>query len=89
MIKHLWFLIFELFIRNCLGQMVISPVDLPSIQPDVIVPELELNQGVVSGKRYSELGVEIFTGIPYGQEGFRIPTTVHVNVCACASKCLK
>ena len=86
MIKHLWFLIFELLTQNIRGQMVISPVDLPSIEPDDIVPELELNQGVVTGKRYSDLGVEIFTGIPYGQEGFRIPATV--NVCTCALKCL-
>ena len=71
MIKHLWFLIFGLLTQNGLGQMVISPVDLPSIEPDEIQPELELNQGVVTGKRYSGLGVEIFTGIPYAQVGFR------------------
>ena len=72
MIKHLWFLIFGLLSRNGLGQMVISPVDLPKIEPDAIVPELELNQGVVRGKRYSDLGVEIFTGIPYAQVWFLI-----------------
>ena len=72
MIKHLWFLIFGLLSRNGLGQMVISPVDLPKIEPDAIVPELDLNQGVVRGKRYSDLGVEIFTGIPYAQAWFLI-----------------
>ena len=63
-------MIFGLLTQNGLGQMVISPVDLPSIEPDEILPELELNQGVVTGKRYSGLGVEIFTGIPYAQVGF-------------------
>ena len=72
MIKHLWFLIFGLLSRNGLGQMVISPVELPKIEPDAIVPELELNQGVVRGKRYSDLGVEILTGIPYAQAWFLI-----------------
>ena len=70
MIKHLWFLIFGHLSRNGLGQMVISPVDLSKIKPDAIVPELQLNQGVVTGKRYSDLGVEVFTGIPYAQAGF-------------------
>ena len=70
MIKHLWFLIFGHLSQNGLGQMVISPVDLSKIEPDAIVPELQLNQGVVTGKRYSDLGVEVFTGIPYAQAGF-------------------
>lgn len=67
MIKTLCFFILGLLVQNGLGQMVISPVDLPKIESDEVVPELELNQGLVKGKRYSDLGVEIFTGIPYAQ----------------------
>ena len=70
MIKHLWFLIFGLFCQNGLGQMVISPIDLSKIEADAIEPQLELNQGLVMGKRYSELGIDIFTGIPYAQARF-------------------
>ena len=70
MIKHLWFFIFGYFSQNGLGQMVISPVDLLKIEADATVPQLELNQGLVMGKRYSDLGVDIFTGIPYAQAWF-------------------
>ena len=63
-------MIFGLFSQNGLGQMVISPVDLSKIEADATVPQLELNQGLVMGKRYSELGIDIFTGIPYAQVWF-------------------
>ena len=52
-------MIFGYFSQNGLGQMVISPVDLSKIEADATVPQLELNQGLVMGKRYSVLGVDI------------------------------
>ena len=63
-------MIFGYFSQNGLGQMVISPVDLLKIEADATIPQLELNQGLVMGKRYSDLGVDIFTGIPYAQAWF-------------------